>query len=386
MLFCAALVFHAHRSRAQAPVFSPVAPDAGMLGSLHSQYELRYKDESDHLPSQYKKDYQQCYGERWKNIEEKFTNREIYTATDAQAYLDKLVAGIVNNNPVLNGHSFRCYFSRSAIPNASYIGEGIILFNMGLFYRLSDESQAIFILCHEIAHCYLQHPEKSIGKYVTAINSEEVQEQLRKIKGSEYQKRGRLESLVKGLTFDSRRHSRDHESEADSMAVVLMQHTPFAPAGALTTLALLDGIDKNTFDTESALRQTFDSKEFPFKKKWITREGGLLGGHARLTEDKELADSLKTHPDCSRRLLALRPMVRQGGRRFAMDSAAFVRLQERFRYEVIEYAYGSEITPRAFSSSSNWAKPGSGMPTWSARRGRSCLRCILLRRGIPWAR
>lgn len=335
-------VFYFVAGRAQVANFSPVPPDAGLLASLHNQYETRYKEESNRLSSPYKKDYQECYSERWKNIELKFTKQEIYTAADAQGYLDRMVAEIVRGNPELSGHPFHCYFSRSAIPNASYIGEGIILLNMGLFYRLADESEAVFILCHEIAHCYLQHPEKSIAKYVTAMNSEDVQAQLRKIKGSEYQKRGRLESLVKGLAFDSRRHSRDHESEADSLAVVLMQHTPFAATGALTTLKLLDGIDKNSFDTEGALRANFDSKEYPFKKKWIAREEGLLGGHARLAEDKELADSLKTHPDCSKRLVTLRPMVRPGGGRWVVDSALFVRLAERFRYEVIEYAYASD--------------------------------------------
>ena len=338
---CTVFVFFSFAGWAQVAAFAPVPPDAGLLASLHSQYETQYKEESDRLSSPYKKDYQECYSERWKNIEEKFTKQEIYTAADAQGWLDRMVAEIVRGNPELSGHPFHCYFSRSAIPNASYIGEGIILINMGLFYRLADESEVAFILCHEIAHCYLQHTEKSIGKYVTAMNSEEVQAELRKIKGSEYQKRGRLESLVKGLTFDSRRHSRDHESEADSLAVVLMQHTPFTGSGALSTLQLLDGIDKNGFDTEGALRANFDSKEYPFKKKWVAREEGLLGGHAHLSENKELADSLKTHPDCSKRLVVLRPMVRAGGGRWAVDPVLFAKLAERFRYEVIEYAYAS---------------------------------------------
>jgi Zn-dependent protease with chaperone function len=328
----------------EAQPFSPAVQDAALLTSLYSHYQQSYKEESDHLPAPYKKDYQECYQERWKNIEEKFTKQEIYTSSVAQAYLDALVAGIVKNNPLLNGHPFHCYFSRSSIPNASYIGEGIILFNMGLFYRLANEGQAIFVLCHEISHCYLQHPEKSIGKYVTTINSEAVQAQLRKIKGSDYRKHEQLQLLVKGLTFDSRRHSRDHEAEADSMAMTLMRNTPFDLSGALTTLALLDEIDTDPFDMESCLRQVFDPKEYPFRKKWIAREEGLLGGHARVNEEKEITDSLKTHPDCQKRILLLRAMMKgdQGGmRNFVVDSALFVRLQNLFRYEVIEYAYAS---------------------------------------------
>jgi len=336
------LFFYVLPGHAQVPVFSPAAPDPGILTALHNQYESLYKEDLRRLPTLYRKDYEECYSERWKNIEETFTRQEIYTETSAQSYLDRMVAAIVRSNPILGDHPYHCYFSRSAIPNASYIGEGIILLNMGLFYRLADESEAAFILCHEIAHCYLQHPEKAMGRYVTEMNSEAVQAELRKIKGSAYQKRQRLESLVKGLAFDSRRHSRDHESEADSLAVVLMQHTPFAASGALTTLKLLDGIDTNSFNTEAALRAQFDSKEYPFKKKWVAYEGGLLGGHARLVEDKEPADSLKTHPDCSKRLLALRPMVGPGGSQWAVDPALFVKLAERFKYEVIEYAYTSQ--------------------------------------------
>lgn len=352
-LCLAGLILCCYRGGAQAPngasppntrVFSPSVQDTSLLTSLFNNYHQHYKDELNGLPGQYKKDYQECYQERWKNVEEKFTKQEIYTSSAAQAYLDALVAVIVKNNPLLNGHPFHCYFSRSHIPNASYIGEGIILFNMGLFSRLANESQAIFILCHEISHCYLQHPEKSIGKYVMTVNSAEVQAQLRKIKGSDYRKHEQIQMLVKGLTFDSRRHSRDHEAEADSMAVTLMRNTSFDLAGALTTLALLDEIDKDPFDTESCLRRVFDAKEYPFRKKWIAREEGLLGGHARLREEKEILDSLKTHPDCAKRSLLLKPMMKEdrGGRRnFVVDSAAFRRWQDLFRYEVIEYAYVS---------------------------------------------
>src|SRR5580658_7750353 len=181
--------------RAQDKEFTPATENAGLLASLLNQYQQRYNDEISQLPSGNKKDYVEIYGERWKDIQEKFDKQEIYTATEAQDYLDKLVSVIVKSNPELQHSSFHCYFSRSYIPNAAYIGEGIILINMGLFDRLTDESQAAFILCHEISHYYLGHQEKSIEKYVNTINSPEVQAQLRKIKGSEYHRREQLQSL-----------------------------------------------------------------------------------------------------------------------------------------------------------------------------------------------
>jgi hypothetical protein len=330
---------------AQDKEFTPATENAGLLANLLNQYQQRYKDDLSQLPSTNKKDYVEIYGERWKDIQEKFDKQEIYTAADAQDYLDKLVNVIVRGNPELQHSSFHCFFSRSYIPNAAYIGEGIILVNMGLFDRLSDESQAAFILCHEISHYYLGHQEKSIEKYVNTINSPEMQAQLRKIKGSEYHRREQLQSLVKGLAFDSRRHSRDHESQADSMAVELMRHTAFALTGATSTLALLDSVDKDDFDVESYLPKTFNAGDYPFRKKWLAREEGLLGGHAHLNKDNQdgLADSLKTHPDCPLRVRLITPLVKGGaGGTFVIDSVKFMQLRERCRYEIIEYAFASD--------------------------------------------
>jgi Zn-dependent protease with chaperone function len=337
-------------ARAQTMAFQPATEDSVLLARLCAGYAAQYKQGLEQLPSDNRKDYQELYTERWQSIKTKFDEREIYTSAEAQAYLDALTAEIVRANPVLSGHVFHCYFSRSYVPNAEYVGEGIILVNMGLFQQLHNESEAVFILCHEIAHYILKHQENSIDKYVTTINSRETQEELRRIKNSQYQKREALEQLVKGLTFDSRRHSRDHEAQADSMGVELMRHTAYDVHGALTALALLDEIDKDDFDTETSLQQLFNAPDYPFKKKWLNQESGLLGGHAHL-KPEEMSDSLKTHPACKKRIQLLTPLVAKdgAGRIFVVDSSRFAALQERFRYEVIEYAYASgEYTESLF--------------------------------------
>jgi Zn-dependent protease with chaperone function len=336
---------------AQEKDFTPAAENTNLLTSLLDQYQQRYKDHLTQLPSTNRKDYEQIYNERWADIKQKFDKKEIYTAADAQEYLDKLVSIIVKGNPELQHYPFQCYFSRSYIPNAAYIGEGIILFDMGLFYRLTDESQAVFVICHEISHYFLHHQENAIEKYVSTINSPEVQAQLRKIKGAEFHQREQLQKLVKGLAFDSRRHSRDHESQADSMAVELMRRTPFALTGATSTLAMLDTVDKDDFDVVGYLQRAFNSSDYPFRKKWLAREEGLLGGHAHLRRDNQdgLADSLKTHPDCLIRIKLITPMVEGGaGRAFVVDSVKFRKLQERCRYEVIEYAYVADGYTQSF--------------------------------------
>ena len=343
-IFCR-LVTAQPKAVAASSEFAPAPADESLLSKLCSGYQLNYKEELTRLPSANRKDYQDIYDERWKSIKERFDKKEIYTDPAAQAYLDALVAAIVNSNPALKATPFHCYFSRTYVPNAEYIGEGIILFNMGLFDHLSDESQVVYILCHEISHYVLHHQENSIAKQVETLNSPEVQAKLKAIQHSEFNKSAEVEGLIKGLTFDSRRHSRDHEAQADSMAVVLMRGTKFDLNGALTTLALLDIVDKDDFNIAVSLQQTFNSTAYPFKKKWLKKEEGLMGGHAQ-PEKSEFSDSLKTHPSCPLRIKLLTPMVRSWNTpekmKYVVDSNRFSELRERFRYEVIEYAYVSE--------------------------------------------
>ena len=339
ILFC---LFACLSLSAQVKDFYPAAQDDAYLSKLAAKLQAQYKANLNRLPSQNKQDLIEAYQLRWENIKEKFDKKEIYTSKMAQEYLDHLVAAIKQGNPVLANMELNCYFSRSDVPNAAYIGEGIILFNMGLFSRLDNESEAVFVLCHELAHCLLRHSENGIQQYVSTINSEEVQAQLKKIKRSEYQKHQQVEGLIKGLTFNSRRHSRDHEAQADSMAVQLMRNTKFDPSGALSTLALLDVIDTDTLNTAVCLPQVFNSTEYPFRKKWVARSTGLLGGHALVT-DTSMADSLKTHPDCTKRIGLLKTLMKGWKQpvavRFAVDSVTFRGLQHVFRYETIEYAY-----------------------------------------------
>ncbi len=367
------LLMHALPVSAQNNDFYPVKEDSNLLSRLFETYQRQYKEGLGKLPSRYKKDYLDLYALRWTNIREKFDKQEICTSHYARQYLDALVAEITGANPGLRDHPFTCYFSRSGIPNASYIGEGIILFNMGLFDRLDDENQAAFVICHEIAHLVLQHPEKSIDKYVTTINSEEIQQELRKIRGSEYRKHEQLQNLVKGLTFDSRRHSRDHESEADSMAVELMRTTRFDCKGALTALALLDVIDTDTLHTAACLQRIFDAKNYPFQKKWIAKEEGLLGGHARLVHEG-LEDSLKTHPACQQRIKQLSPFVSAHlyarPLKFVIDSLAFKKLQLSFRYEVIEYAFEDKNYTRSLFYTLELLQPNPRDPWLISQVGR----------------
>jgi predicted Zn-dependent protease len=326
-------------------IFTPTPVNTSYLSNLSGKFEKINQDVIKNLPKENKEAYKEVYEMRWANIKSKFDDKEIFTSPVAQQYIDSMLTAIMLNNPMLQARDIHCYFSRSSVPNASYIGQGIILFNMGLFRHMKTEGQMAFVLCHELAHYYLMHSENGIKKYVTDINSKNLQEQLQQIKKEKYRKQEHLEALNNGLKFDSRRHSRDHESEADSLGLVFLHNTHFNTADALSALALLDMIDTDSLHIQPCLEKMFQSANYPFQSRWLTRSDHLLGGHAQFMHDATMEDSLKTHPDCQIRIKVLEPAVAAYSQETAntrINPARFEALKKDFCYETIEYAWSND--------------------------------------------
>ena len=335
-----------NKSFSQRRIFTPSIYNEEWSASTLNNLENNFKKKIAGLSSNNKEEIKKMQTQHWESIAKKFYKKEIYTEADAQKYLDDVVSEIVKNNPPLQSKTFRCYFSRSEVPNASFIGECVILFNLGLLDKLKNESQLAFILCHEISHFYLNHVDNSIDEYVATINSEKMQKELKKIKKKTYNKTEELNKLVKQFSFSSGRHSRYKEAEADSLGIVFMKNTRFDISESLTSLAMLDSIDNDTYNVSETLQSTFNSPDYPFQKKWLAKEEGLLGGHTNIEVDNVLADSLKTHPDCKVRIKALHQMVEKNKSKTAkndvINTKFFTELQERSKYEVVEYAWAEK--------------------------------------------
>jgi hypothetical protein len=332
--------------------FIPTKNDSLFFSAEYKQIEDRYKKNLDAISGDYKKELKEIYKERFENIKSNFTQKRLFTNSQVENYLKQLVNEIISNNAELQALPINIFFAKTEVPNAEYIGENTIIFHTGLFHRLQNESQVVFTLCHELSHFYLNHLNSHIEKYITTINSKEFQKELKSIKRAEYNQKAKLEKLALGLTFDSRKHSRYKESEADSMAIVLMSRTKFDNTEAVNLLGLLDTLDKEHFDAEKCLRNIFNSKEYPFKNSWVEKEEGLLGGHAKIKEDEKLADSLKTHPDCKSRIDIVKKLLEKYKQNTAQKSfinpTLFNALNEQLQLENIAYYMEKKSYSTAF--------------------------------------
>ena len=172
-------------------------------------------------------DYKKIYEDHFTEIGKLWKSDRSVTAPAAHSYLQSVVQKIISSNAELKKTDARIVFSRDWWPNAYSMGEGTIAINAGLMVFLDNEAELVFVLCHELAHYYLDHTTKAIKKYVETVNSEAFQQELKRLAKTEFGVNKQLEELSKSFAFSSRRHNRENEAAADRLAFSFMKKTGY---------------------------------------------------------------------------------------------------------------------------------------------------------------
>jgi Zn-dependent protease with chaperone function len=328
------------------PVYNFWKDDSLVKKSYYEQAKQHQENLVNSLSKDYKKEYKEIYESRFRNVAALLKSDRIVTASEAHQYLQAILKKILDANEELKSLDVRMVFSRDSWPNAYSIGEGTLVVNAGLMIFLDDESQLVFALCHELAHYYLDHGNKAVRKYVEWRYSDELKKEIKRLEKEEFKQNKQINDLLKKLTFGERRHSRDNEAEADRQAFILMRKTGYDCSGIKTCLQLLDKIDDSLIYKPCDPEQLFNFSEYPFKKKWIQKESALF---SQMKEDdspltKKEKDSLKTHPDCVKRIVMLEDSIKKaaGGKKFLVNEELFNRLKKEFYVEMTEQEYRNE--------------------------------------------
>ena len=96
--------------------------------------------------------------------------------------------------------------------------------------KLTHDDELAFIICHELAHYYFEHVDMSYIRSLNKLKSKETKEKIKAIKKSEYGTHSKGTSLFKGFMYDSRKHVRGHEYQADSLGLSFLMNTKwFSP-------------------------------------------------------------------------------------------------------------------------------------------------------------
>ena len=305
--------------------------DDSVLKKAYYQQALQNKNKQiNSLGTEYKKDYKEIYEARFAEVAKFLESTRAVTDQKANSYLQSLLEKIRDANPELKAREIRLLFSRDSWPNAFSMGEGTLVVNAGLMVFLDNEAELIFVICHELAHFYLEHSNKSIKKNVENYNSKAFQNELTRLSKQEYGAGKQIDELIRKLSFAGRRHSRENETEADRYAFMFMKNTGYDCNAIRTCLQLLDKVDDSLLYKPVNPELTFNFTNYPFKKKWVQKESVIF---SEMSNDdspltKKEKDSLKTHPACTDRILRLEDSITkvQPGKKFIMDELLFRQL------------------------------------------------------------
>jgi Peptidase family M48 len=288
-------------------------------------------------------EYKEIYESQFEAISELWQSTRPVTSFEAHNYLQNLVQKIIAANPELKGTDARVVFSRDWWPNAVSMGDGSIAINAGLVLYMDNEAELVFVLCHELSHYYLEHTPKAIKKYIETTTSKAYQAELKRLSKTVYGANKQLEQLAMSSAFGSRRHSRDNEAAADRQAFNFMKRTGYDCGAIKTCLELLDKVDDSLVYKPLDIQQQFSFAEYSFKKRWIQKESAIF---SQVDDNSSFSakekDSLKTHPDCTKRIALLADSLRQltsTGKKFLVSEKLFNQLKKDFFIEIAEECY-----------------------------------------------
>jgi len=339
LLFVCVLICQTNMQAQQS--YQPLKSDSLYNHLLLEETEKRLQYDIAKLSGPLENQFAEVYEQRYYDLHAKINARHFVSDERLNPYFQEIFQHLLASNPELNQPPPRLLISRYPQPNASCLGEGTIALNLGLIHKLQNEGQVAFVLSHELAHHYLNHVNKAIARHIEAYNSNYTRKRLKKASKQKYNQKAEAIAVLKNLAYQQGRHSRQHEKSADSLALHFLQKSRYSPSHSISTLTLLDTIDRHTSLAVPDLKSTFHAEAYPFKEEWLMDEQNLSFGFNQINEFE--ADSLKTHPDCTRRINWVKEEISSlssiSRQHYIADSSQFNKLKAICQYELIESEY-----------------------------------------------
>jgi Zn-dependent protease with chaperone function len=284
----------------------------GHSQSLYSYQDLShfyYGKQRDSLkkawvcPSSFKdKAAQKKYKEIWDGRTEGITgaiNGDDYVHdNEVYDYVDAIVRQITEANRQLVPEKPFLLIDRSYSVNAYAVGGNLLAVNLGLITFSTSREELALAIAHEMSHNILHHVENAMYQKAEWLSSDEYKQSLNAVLDSKYERLSRLKKVLEGYTFSRSRHQRYHESEADSLAIILLKKSNIAFQA--NYFLHLDSADlEYQQPLKHSISAFFTAYHLPYEDAWTQkRSHGLSTKAYSFSDTSKLADSLKTHPDC----------------------------------------------------------------------------------------
>jgi Zn-dependent protease with chaperone function len=291
-------------------------------GSLYAYQDLShffYGKQRDSLkkawvcPSSFKdkaaqKKYKEIWDERTDGILGAINEDAYVHDNEVYAYVDGILRQITDANRQLVPQKPFLLIDRSSSANAYAVGGNILAINLGLITFSATREELALAIAHEMSHNILRHVENAMYQKAEWLSSDEYKQSLNAVLDSKYERLSRLKKVLETYTFSRNRHQRYHESEADSLAIILLKKSNIAfQAGYFLHLDSSDLEYREPL--KHSLKAFFTAYHLPYEDAWTQKRTHGLSTHAySFSDTSKLADSLKTHPDCADRYAKTRSL------------------------------------------------------------------------------
>jgi hypothetical protein len=247
------------------------------------------------------KKYKEIWDSRTDFLLEAIDNDNFVRDQQVYNYVDEIVSQLAKSNKKLIPVKPLLLIDRSEAVNAYALGGNVISVNLGLISFSQSREELALAIAHELSHNILEHAENAMKQRAEWLTSEEYKNSLNDILDSKYERLTRLKKVLETYSFARNRHQRYKESEADSLAIILLHKSDIAfNAQFFLRLDSSDAPYKQSLD--KPVKNYFEPYGLSFEDSWVVkRSKGLSTRNYNFSNENTIQDSLKTHPDCKAR-------------------------------------------------------------------------------------
>jgi hypothetical protein len=247
------------------------------------------------------KKYKEYWDQRTESILAAIGQDDYVHDRDVYAYIAGIVQQIADANRQYIPTDPLVLLDRSSSINAYAVGGNILAVNLGLIAFSHSREELALAIAHEMSHNILHHFENAMQEKATWLTSDEYANSMNSVLSSRYDRLTRLQKTLEGYKFSRSRHQRFHESEADSMAIILLKKSNIS-FNANYFMHLDSADEEYQQHLKQPLRAYFTAYQLPYDDNWaVKRTHGLSTRNYNFSDTTGLEDSLKTHPDCPER-------------------------------------------------------------------------------------